>query len=60
MVVHRKHGIQLPSCDHYDLPGSLQKALKALERLGGTTRMAVRSQKYLRKLIEIAATSGMS
>ncbi len=59
MVVHRKHGIRLPSYEHYDLSGSLQKALKSLENIGHGTRMAIRCQKYLRKLIQIAAASGM-
>lgn len=48
-------------CDErFDLPGTLQRALIAMENIGDGTRIASRCIKYLKKLVQIAGISSMS
>ena len=46
--------------ERFDLPGALQRALMAMETIGGGTRIASRCIKYLKKLFQVAGISRMS
>lgn len=58
MILQRKHEIDLPRYEHQSPAGTLRQALKSLENIGNGKRMAIRCQKYLKKLIQIATSTG--
>ena len=59
MMLKHQHTTLLFCHESLELPNTLVKAVKALERFGDGTRLATRCLKYLRKLAQFAEASGM-
>lgn len=60
LLIERGQGGPLLCSERFDLPGALQRALRAMESIGGGTRIASRCIKYLKKLFQVAGISRMS
>lgn len=59
MVLKHQHSTLLLCHEDLELPSTLLKAVKALERIGSGTRMVARCLKHLQKLADFAETFGM-
>ncbi|KAF9892272.1 hypothetical protein FE257_002049 [Aspergillus nanangensis] len=57
LILERKWNTSLLQEGHFDLPGTLQKALVAMRNIGDGTRMAARCIKYLGRLVEMIPAS---